>query len=111
MRFPYFVTNKRGIPCLESQSVSVNGTTNVRFTFKEYPFLQSFAGLILFKLSAIPSGTTTTLLLVAVINGKEVPLTDYAGTALTVASLTSEGIHAAYGNSSSAELALLTGVA
>lgn len=45
---PFIMANKNGIPRLESTGVTV-GTTNVRFSFRNHPFLSApFSGLILF---------------------------------------------------------------
>lgn len=48
---PFIMANKNGIPRLESTGVTV-GTTNVRFSFRNHPFLSApFSGLILFRLA------------------------------------------------------------
>ena len=67
---PFIMANKNGIPRLESTGVTV-GATNVRFSFRNHPFLSApFSGLILFRLAQpIPSGTTGTLPVVFDTNG------------------------------------------
>jgi len=106
MFFPRFILNKGGIPALESTAVSVG--TNVTFTFNSYPWLLRYVGLVLFKLSEIPSGTTTTLPIVFKIDNSEVAAQSNVGVALTAADITAEGLFLGYYNAITGELKLLT---
>ena len=74
------MANKNGIPRLESTGVTV-GTANVRFSFRNHPFLSApFSGLILFRLAQpVPAGTTGTLPVVFDTNGTTQDLTTIAG--------------------------------
>ncbi len=110
MFLPRYVVNQNGIPCVESSSVVVNGTTDVRYTFQASALLRRFRGLMILKLAAIPTGTATTLPITAVINGNPVPVTNSNGDAVTVADIQGEGVYIAYACAWDNELRLLTGL-
>lgn len=93
---PYILANSQGIPRLEATGVNVT-TTDVRFTFQNQPFLNApFVGLILFKLPAIPTGTTATLPVVFATNGNNQSAVNYnTGSALTVSDFARSGVYLA----------------
>ena len=100
------MANKNGIPRLESTGVTV-GTANVRFSFRNHPFLSApFSGLILFRL-AQPTGT---LPVVFDTNGATQELTTIAGANVTASDITGTGIYLCYYESGSNTLQILTGV-
>lgn len=104
---PYILANKQGIPRLESTGVSVN-TTNVVYSFKNHPFLNSnFAGLIIFKLPAF-TAPTTAVPVVFDTNGKSVSVTTLDGANITSADLNKSGVYLAFYDGT--VLQLLTGV-
>lgn len=95
----FYLANRNGIPRIESQSVTVNGTTDVAFAFSDdVSFSRNFGGLVLVKLSqAIPAGTTTTLPIVfKSINGGTRPLVGYNGAPVTVGDISGTGIYLVY---------------
>jgi len=95
----FYLANRFGIPRIESQSVTVDGTTNVAFSFSsDVRFSRSFGGLVLVKLTqSIPTGTTTTLPIVFTSRyGGTKPIVGYNGTAVTVADLPGTGIYLVY---------------
>lgn len=95
----YYYANRGGIPRIESQSVAVNGTENVAFTFSsDIRFARNYSGLVLVKLSqAVPSGTTTTLPVVFTsADGGTRPLVGKGGAAVTAADITGTGIYLVY---------------
>lgn len=104
---PYIFANRQGIPRLEATGVSVN-TTNVVYSFKNHPFLNSnFAGLIIFKLPAF-TAPTTDVPIVFDTNGKSVSVTTLDGANITSAELNKSGIYLAFYDGTI--LQLLTGV-
>ncbi len=108
---PFIMANKNGIPRLESTGVTV-GTANVRFSFRNHPFLSApFSGLILFRLAQpVPAGTTGTLPVVFDTNGTTQDLTTIAGANVTASDITGTGIYLCYYESDSKTLQILTGV-
>lgn len=107
---PIYLANRQGIPRLEDIGISVS-TTEVTFNFKSHPLFQTpFSGLIAFKLSAIPSGTTGTLPVVFSSSTRSQALTNLGGVAVTAADLTQEGIYLAFYDSESNLLQILTGI-
>lgn len=104
---PYIFANRQGIPRLEATEVVVN-TTNVTYSFKNHPFLNSnFAGLIIFKLPAF-TAPTTAVPIVFDTNGKTVNVTTLNGANITSADLNKSGIYLAFYDGTI--LQLLTGV-
>jgi hypothetical protein len=107
---PFIAANQGGIPRLASTNVSVS-STEIRFNFNSHPFLsRPFAGLIIFKLNAIPSGTTETLPLVFDLNEKNITATTIGGVELTAADITGAGIYLAFYDNNTNTLQLLTGI-
>lgn len=104
---PFILANRQGIPRLESTGVTV-GTDSVTFSFKEHQFLNNpYLGLIVFKLPAIPTGTTTTLPIIFKSGTSSQNVTTFGGTALTVASMSGSGIVLGFYDSSSNTLQLI----
>lgn len=91
---PFILGNTQGIPRLKATGVTVT-TTEVRFSFQNHPFLNApFIGKLLFKLPAIPAGTTDTLPVVFATNGNSQPAINYVtGEPLTVADVARAGIY------------------
>lgn len=91
---PYILANSQGIPRLKATGVTVT-TTEVRFSFVNHRFLNfPFVGKLLFKLPAIPAGTTETLPVVFSTNGNTQTAVSYeTGETLTVADVTRAGIY------------------
>lgn len=107
---PYILANTGGIPRLESRSVTVN-SSNVIYEFLSHPFFsRPFCGLIIYKLSEIPSSATDTLPVVFSSNGKSISVTSIGGAEVTVADITGSGIYLAFYDSSTNTLQLLTGI-
>lgn len=108
-----YLSNRGGIPRIESSGVAVNGTTDVRFSFSsDARFFNRYSGLVLVRLNqAVPTGTTATLPISFVLpNGPVQPVTGYSGTAVSVANLAGTGIYLAYYDAGSSTLQLLTGL-
>lgn len=108
--FPFNYVNRRGIPLIESNSVTVN-TDNVSIALPNnaFRFLDD-RGILLFRLnSAIPTGTTTTLPIVFSVNNITQPLTNVGGAAITVAQLPGTGVYAIYYDKTANLMQLLTG--
>lgn len=100
-----YISNYKGIPRFESNSVTV-GTSNVVFAFTDAGtnFNNTFNGLVLIKFNqAIPTGTTTTLPIYI----NSTPLTTYGDTELTVANFKGTGIYLVYYDSNSRTLQML----
>lgn len=91
---PYILANTQGIPRLRATGVTVT-TTEVRFSFINHPFLNyPFIGKILFKLPAIPAGTTETLPVVFSTNGNNQAAISYeTGEPVTAADIARAGIY------------------
>ena len=102
---PFIMANKNGIPRLESTGVTV-GTANVRFSFRNHPFLSAPFSLA----QPVPAGTTGTLPVVFDTNGTTQDLTTIAGANVTASDITGTGIYLCYYESGSNTLQILTGV-
>lgn len=91
---PYILANTQGIPRLKATGVTVT-TTEVRFSFQNHRFLNyPFVGKLLFKLPAIPAGTTETLPVVFSTNGNNQAAVNYdTGEPLTVADVARAGVY------------------
>ena len=91
---PYMLANSQGIPRLRATAVTVTAT-EVRFSFQNHPFLNApFIGKLLFKLPAIPTGTTETLPVVFATNGNSQAAVNYdTGEPLTAADVARAGIY------------------
>lgn len=91
------MSNRGGIPRLQSTGVVV-GATDVQFTFNaDATFTRNYSGLVLVRLNqSIPEGTTTTLPIVFNSSVGSQALTSYNGDALTVADISGTGIYLMY---------------
>lgn len=109
--FPFNYVNRRGIPLLESNAVTVN-TDNVSIALPNNAFrFLNDKGILLFRLnSAIPAGTTTTLPIVFSVNNFTQSLTNVGGTAITVAQLPGTGVYSIYYDKTANLMQLLTGL-
>jgi hypothetical protein len=83
--YPFNFSNRRGIPLIETSSVTVN-TDNVILNLPNRSFRWlNDKGVILLRLNQpIPDGTTTTLPILFSSNDFTQPLTNIGGTAITV---------------------------
>lgn len=92
-----YMSNRGGIPRLQSTGVTVT-TTDVQFSFNaNATFSNNFSGLVLVRLpQAIPSGTTTTLPIVFTSAAGSQALTLSSGTAATVADIPGAGVYLVY---------------
>lgn len=92
-----FMSNRGGIPRLQSTGVNVTAT-DVQFSFNaDATFSRNYSGLVLVRLAqAIPSGTTTTLPIVFTSSAGTQAVTTYNGAAVTVAEITGTGIYLLY---------------
>jgi hypothetical protein len=91
---PFFFSNRRGVPKVDVQSVTVTDT-NVQFLLPNnaFRFLPD-NGLVLIRIGvAIPTGTTATLPLVFSSNESTQVITDVGGTELTAADIPSTGVY------------------
>ncbi|MCQ2350263.1 MAG: hypothetical protein MJZ98_07305 [Paludibacteraceae bacterium] len=90
---PYYT--QRAIPRIESTGVVVNGTTNVRFTFRNHTMLLApFVGILIVRINqAIPEGTTETLPIVFNSGDNDTNVITYNGEQLTVADFTGTGVY------------------
>lgn len=91
---PYILANTQGVPRLRATGVVVTAT-EVRYTFASHRFLDfPFVGKLLFKLPAIPEGTTATLPVVFSTNGNSQSAVSYeTGEVLTAADIARAGIY------------------
>lgn len=91
------MSNRGGIPRIQSTGVEV-GTSEVTYTFSsDFTFTRNYSGLVLIRFAqAIPSGTTTTLPVVARSSAGTQALISLGGTAVTVAQIPGAGIVLAY---------------
>lgn len=96
---PYFT--QRAIARVESTGVTVNGTTNVQFSFRSHPRINApYNGIVIVRLGqAIPSGTTTTLPIVFNSGNGAITVTKKNDLPLTVADISGTGIYLFYYNS------------
>ena len=101
--------NKRGIPAVQTRSVSVNAD-NVVFAFADHAFAGiPFTGLVLVYIAQdVPAGTTGTLPVVFQTNGAVQEVTGYGGGA--VADLAGTGVYLAFYDRGSGLLQLMTGI-
>lgn len=103
----YYYANKRGIPRLEANNVTIT-TDAVTFNFTEHNYLNiPYSGLVLFKLPSY-TAPTTAVPIVFNTNGKTQILTTLGGNSVTSAELNSSGIYLAYYENNI--LQLLTGI-
>ena len=107
--YPFNFSNRRGIPMLESTSVTVTDT-NVVFNLPDRAFRGlNDHGVVLFRLNQpIPDGTTGTLPIVFSSNDFTQPLTNIGSTAITAAQITGTGVYLIYYSKGSNVMQLLT---
>ena len=107
--YPFNFSNRRGIPMIESSSVTVN-TDNVVITLpnKVFRWLND-KGIILFRLNQpVPEGTTATLPILFSSNEFTQPLTNIGGTAITAGQITGTGVYLIYYDKHADLMQLLT---
>ena len=107
--YPLNFSNRRGIPMLESSSITVNDD-NVVIQLPNSAFRHlNQKGIVLFRLNqAIPTGTTATLPIVFSINDFTQALTNVGGEAITVAQIPSTGVYLIYYDKDANLMQLLT---
>lgn len=102
---------QQAIARVESVAVTVNGTTNVQFSFRPHRFLDTrYNGIVIIDLAqAIPEGTTDTLPIVfnAGTGTTDSNVKKRGGANLTVADLDGTGIYQFYYNSETKALQLI----
>lgn len=108
--YPFIFCNRNGIPCIESQSVSLT-TAACTFFFKNHPFVNSnFQGLIAVKISQ--SFTAPSLAVpIQFSTGSNAEATNivktYSGTNITTADWAGTGIYLMFYDRSSDTLQLI----
>ena len=95
--YPFNFSNRRGIPMLESTSVTVTDT-NVVLNLPNRVFRGlNDKGIILFRLNQpIPEGTTATLPVLFSSNDFTQPLTNIGSEAITAGQITGTGVYIVY---------------
>lgn len=105
--WPYQYVNQRGIPTIQSRSVTVS-ETSVDFRFNPDWNSRPFRGLLLVYLAdEIPEGTTDTLPIRFSMAGTTSNVTVAGGDNLTVADLPGVGVYLFYYDRMSDELQIL----
>lgn len=107
--YPFNFANRRGIPMIESSSVTVN-TDNVTIALPNRVFRWlNDKGVILFRLNQpIPTGTTATLPILFSANDLTQALTNVGGTAITAGQITGTGVYLIYYDKDANLMQLLT---
>lgn len=106
--WPFQYVNQRGIPTIQSRSVTVSDTS-VDFKFNPDWNSRPFRGLLLVYLAdEIPTGTTTTLPIRFSMAGTTSNVTLAGGANLTVADLPGTGVYLFYYDRFSDTLQLLS---
>lgn len=104
---PFNIVNRRGIAEVASSSVAVNAD-NVVFSFPNHAFFGGYyKGLVLIRLSEIPTGTTGTLPVVFSTNGVTQAVTTQGGDPLTVEDVAGAGVYLFYYDKSTNLLQLM----
>ena len=94
--FPFQYANIRGIPCIQTRSITVSDTS-VDFKFNPDWDSRPFRGLLLVNITEeIPTGTTTTLPIRFSMAGTTSNLTYAGGDNVTVADIPGIGVHIVY---------------
>ena len=105
--WPFQYVNQRGIPTIQSRSVTVSDTS-VDFKFNPDWNSRPFRGLLLVKIAdPIPEGTTTTLPIRFSMAGTTSNVSVAGGDNLTVADLPGVGVYLFYYDRMTDELQIL----
>ena len=109
--YPYNYLNKRGIPAVQTRSVTANAD-NVTYSFADHAFAGiPFTGLVLVYIAQdVPTGAAGTLPVVFQTNGATQAVTGYGGEPVTVADLAGTGVYLAFYDKESGLLQLMTGI-
>lgn len=112
MDYPYIFANRRGVPMLESVSVSVT-STDIQFVFNSHPtFSLPYTGLILFRLSQTIPSTAADTLPIKFVSGTGPALSVTKGsTDLTKGDLAGATIYLGFYDRRDNRLQILTGIA
>ncbi len=107
--YPFNFSNRRGIPMLETTSVTVTADNVVlNLPNRAFRWLND-KGIILLRINQpIPEGTTETLPVLFSANDFTQPLTNVGGTAITVSQITNTGIYLVYYDKDANLMQLLT---
>ncbi len=107
--YPFNFSNRRGIPMLETTSVSVTADNVVlNLPNRAFRFLND-KGVILLRLNQpIPDGTTATIPVLFSSNEFTQPLTNIGGTAITAGQITGAGVYFIYYDKGANLMQLLT---
>lgn len=106
---PFFFSNRRGVPKVDVQGVTVTDT-NVQFALPNFAFrFLPENGLVLIRVGvAIPTGTTTTLPVVFAANESTQAITNVGGAEVTAADIPSTGVYLFYYDKSGNVMQLLS---
>ncbi len=107
--YPFNFSNRRGIPLIETSSVSVTDD-NVVFNLPNRAFRWlNDKGIMLLRVNQpIPDGTTATLPILFSSNNFTQPLTNVGGTAITAGQITGTGVYIIYYDKAANLMQLLT---
>jgi hypothetical protein len=102
--------NQRGIPCIESQSVSLT-TSAETFTFNAHPYVRyPFQGQLFIRITGTNTAPETAVPIQFTTSGvsdSTVPVYNAQGTALTTATFPGDGIYIGFYDSTTGLLRLL----
>ena len=107
--YPFNFSNRRGIPLIETNSISVTADNVViNIPNRSFRWLND-KGIILLRLNqAIPDGTTGTLPVLFSSNDFTQPLTNVGGTAITAAQILGAGVYLIYYDKNANLMQMLT---
>lgn len=107
--YPFNFSNRRGIPLIETSSISVtDDNVVINIPNRSFRWLND-KGIILLRLNqAIPDGTTGTLPVLFSSNDFTQPLTNVGGTAITAAQILGAGVYLIYYDKNANLMQMLT---
>lgn len=93
---PFNIVNRRGVAEVTSSSVSVTAD-NVVYNFPNHAFYGGYyKGLVLIRLSALPTGTTGTLPVLFSTNGTTQAVVSAGGAPITASDIPGDGVYLFY---------------
>ena len=107
--YPFNFSNRRGIPLIETSSISVtDDNVVINIPNRSFRWLND-KGIILLRLNqAIPDGTIGTLPVLFSSNDFTQPLTNIGGTAITAAQILGAGVYLIYYDKNANLMQMLT---
>ena len=107
--YPFNFSNRRGIPLIETSSISVtDDNVVINIPNRSFRWLND-KGIILLRLNqVIPDGTTGTLPVLFSSNDFTQPLTNIGGTAITAAQILGAGVYLIYYDKNANLMQMLT---